>query len=37
MNADPPEVTEVRIQNLTEHVKTLQGAPGTPRKRPAPR
>ncbi|MFI5096034.1 MAG: c-type cytochrome [Candidatus Acidiferrales bacterium] len=36
MNADPPGVTEVRIQNLVKYVKTLQDEPSVSKKRPAP-
>jgi mono/diheme cytochrome c family protein len=33
LNADPPGITEVRIQNLTAYVKTLQGKPTPPYRR----
>ncbi len=32
MNADPPGVTEVRIQNLAEYIKTLQEEPPASQK-----
>lgn len=36
MNGDPPGVTEVRIQNLTDYVKTLQEITPAPEKRATP-
>jgi hypothetical protein len=36
MNADPPGVTEVRIQSLSEYVRTLQDMLGAQDKRPGP-
>ncbi|MGB7846705.1 MAG: c-type cytochrome [Candidatus Acidiferrum sp.] len=33
MNSDPPGITEVRIQNLTKYVKTLQSRPAPPHRR----
>ena len=35
MNAEPVTVTEERIRNLSEYVKTLQDRPAPPRKRTA--
>jgi|SRR5208283_1554528 len=35
MNAEPATVTEERIRNLSEYVKTLQDRPAAPRKRTA--
>lgn len=35
MNADPPDVTEIRIHNLAEYVKTLQHTPAVPYERRA--
>ena len=36
MNADPPGVTEVRIQSLSEYVRTLQDIEGAQDRRPLP-
>ncbi|HKM79900.1 MAG TPA: hypothetical protein VJY15_02925 [Candidatus Acidoferrum sp.] len=32
MNADPPGVTEIRIQNLAAYVETLRAQPLLPQK-----
>lgn len=36
MNADPPGMTEVRIQSLSEYVRTLQDVIGAQDRRPVP-